>query len=291
MSRDGRDDTRDLQPERDVSRPRDPEPRARSDGRDLFTRHLDLPEGDARERVEGRERAYLLDEAEMRTLATIGAFRVVPADDLEGRGHLSDADWRRLADEGLITCETLADVDGSRRIATLTPEGKELVEAHRHPEREGPDQVFYSGVVKPRELAHDAQVYAAFREEAGCIEADGGRVTRVVLDYELKRDYQRFLHREDRPDDATLEADRRAFAEAHGLTIVRGHLELPDLRIEYETPDGRVEHRDVEVLTEHYSRGQMSGKARAGFVCYRAAGNQSHKGGTPFDPRHLSRLS
>lgn len=124
-------------------------------------------------------------------------------------------DLRRLSDEGLITCETLADVDGSRRIATLTPEGKELVEAHRHPEREGPDQVFYSGVVKPGELAHDAQVYRAFSEEAARIDADGGRVTRVILDYELKRDDQRFLHREDRPEDATLESDRRAFAEAH----------------------------------------------------------------------------
>ena len=261
MSRDGRDETRDLQPERDVSRPRDPEPRARSDGRDLFTRHLDLPDGDARERVEGRERAYLLDAAEMRALAAIGAFRVVPVEDLHLRGGLADADLRRLSDEGLISCETLADVDGSRRIATLTSEGKDLLESHRHSERDGPDQAFYAGVVKPRELAHDAQVYRAFSEEAGRIEAEGGRVTRVILDYELKRDYQRFLHRDDRPDDATLESDRRAFAEAHDLSIVRGHLELPDLRIEYETEDGRVEHRDVEVVTEHYSRGQISGKS------------------------------
>ena len=291
MSRDGRDDARDPQAERDVSRTRDPEPRAGSDRRDLFSRHLDLPHGDARERFEGRERAYLLDEAEMRTLASIGAFRVVPVEDLQAREGLADADWRRLSDEGLITLETLADVDGSRRIATLAPEGKDLLEAHRQPEREGPDQAFYAGVVKPRELAHDAQVYRAFSEEAARIEADGGRVTRVVLDYELKRDYQRFLNREDRPDDAALESDRRAFAEAQDLSVVRGHLELPDLRIEYNTADGRVEHRDVEVVTEHYSRGQISGKARAGFVCYRAAGSEGRRGGTPFDPRHLVRLS
>ena len=116
-------------------------------------------------------------------------------------------------------------------------------------------------------------------------------MTRVVLDYELKREYQRFLNRDDRSDDATLESDRRAFAEAHDLSIVRGHLELPDLRIECDTADGRTEHRDVEIVTEHYSRGQISGKTRAGFACYRVAGSQARTGGTPFDPRRLTRLS
>jgi hypothetical protein len=48
----------------------------------------------------------------------------------------------------------------------------------------------------------------------------------------------------------------------------------------------------VELVTEHYSRGQVSGKARAGFTCYRAGGGgQARAGGNPFDPRHLERLS
>ena len=63
-----------------------------------------------------------------------------------------------------------------------------------------------------------------------------------------------------------------AFAAAHGLSVVDGHLELPDLRIEYETADGRHESRDVELVTEHYSRAQLAGKAQAGFSIYRAAG-------------------
>ena len=33
-----------------------------------------------------------------------------------------------------------------------------------------------------------------------------------------------------------------------------------------KTEDGRLEHRDVELVTEHYSRGQLAGKARAGFA-------------------------
>jgi len=222
----------------------------------------------------------------MRTLATIGAFRVVPIEDLDAPGDL-----RRLANEGLVTTETLTDIAGSQRIVSLTSEGQAVLEANRSSGGDGRDQAFYAGVVKPRELAHDTLVFRAFKEEQAGIDAQGGRVTRVVLDYELKREYQRFLNRDDRPDDATLESDRQAFAEAHDLQIVRGHLELPDLRLEYETTDGRVEYRDVEIVTEHYSRGQISGKTGGGFACYRAAGSPPRTGGTPFDPRHLTRLS
>lgn len=286
MSRGLRNDIRELHHERQMERGMEVQPRHHGPDNDLFGRHLSLPRGEARERVQGRDRTHLLDASDMRTLATIGAFRSVPVEDLEWT-----ADLRLLSYEGLIACETLTDLAGSERIASLTSEGQAVLEANRNPDRDGSNQAFYAGVVKPRELAHDARVYRAFKEEVARIEAEGGRVTRVVLDYELKREYQRFLNRKDRPDDATLESDRRAFAEAHDLYIVRGHLELPDLRIEYETAHGRGEHRDVEIVTEHYSRGQISGKTGAGFACYRAAGSNPRTGGTPVDPRHLTRLS
>ncbi len=47
--------------------------------------------------------------------------------------------------------------------------------------------------MKPRELSHDAQLYRLYQAEAGRLEDEGGRITRVVLDYELKREYQTFL--------------------------------------------------------------------------------------------------
>ena len=50
---------------------------------------------------------------------------------------------------------------------------------------------------KPRELTHDTKVYRAYQRAE---ERQGGRVRRVVLDYELKRDYQRFLHERIRID-------------------------------------------------------------------------------------------
>ena len=87
----------------------------------------------------------------------------------------------------------------------------------------------------------------------------------------------------------------RQFAATHDLPVVDGHLELPDLRIEYETIDGELRHRDVELVTEHYSRAQLAGKARAGFSMYRAAGARLHggltgTGGTPVDPHWLEWL-
>jgi len=43
------------------------------------------------------------------------------------------------------------------------------------------------GLSNPMKVAHDAAIYRMFHKEAGLIEADGGTIKRVVLDYELKR--------------------------------------------------------------------------------------------------------
>jgi|CXWK01.1.fsa_nt_gi hypothetical protein len=299
MSRGGRDDDRaDVRetdvgrtpPERSFSRER-PEP-----NENVLTHGLTLPRGDERERVDFRDRNYTLNGSETRALAAVGAFRVVDSADFKVDEHGRNGfagDWRHLREAGLVTQTTTTDREGAHHVVSLTRDGKDLLDAHMTTSSGGRRQVFYAGVVKPRELAHDARLYGVFREESRQIEREGGRVTRVVLDYEVKRDYQQFLNRKDRPADADVSDDRLAFAQAHDLKVVKGHLELPDLRIEYETEDGRLEYRDVELVTEHYSRGQVSGKTRAGFTCYRTGGSggQSRTGGSPFDPRHLERLS
>jgi hypothetical protein len=226
-------------------------------------------------------------------LATVGAFRVLSPDDFSDERVAGDGRhgaWRRLSEQGLLTRESLTDRHGVHHVVALTPEGKALLEAHATGQSDH-RQEYFAEIVKPRELRHDAQLYRVFLEEAGRIERNGGHPTRVVLDYELKRDYQRFLNRDDATDNpADVSRDRREFAEAHGLPVIDGHLELPDLRIEYETSDGRTEHRDLELETEHYSRGQLAGKARAGFVRYRTGSSGRSRGGTPFDPRHLERV-
>jgi hypothetical protein len=74
-------------------------------------------------------------------------------------------------------------------VAVLMREGKSLLDAHRDRSGDREPQTFHAGLVKPRELAHDAQLYRLFQAEATRIEAEGGRVDRVLLDYELKREY------------------------------------------------------------------------------------------------------
>lgn len=291
MSRDGRTDSRT-----DAREAAERTPEVRSDRKPAPPmERLTLPRGETREPVRVRDHVYRLRESEARILATVGAFRVVRADDLQPMRSSRDAwngDLRSLAEQGLVQAKTVEVNRQSVSVVVLTRAGKDVLDAHVRAD-DGRRQTFHAGLVKPREIAHDSQIYRLFEAESERIEAEGGRVQRVVLDYELKRDYQTFLNRPDKSDDPRDDLER--FAEDAKLPIVDGHLELPDLRIEYESADGRVEYRDVELVTEHYSRGQLAGKARAGFSMYRAAGARlsgrgSRAGGTPVDPHHLEWL-
>ena len=57
----------------------------------------------------------------------------------------------------------------------------------------------YHGLVKPKEARHDADLYKLYQQVARDIEDSGGRVRRVVLDFELKKDLYKSLSRM-RPD-------------------------------------------------------------------------------------------
>jgi hypothetical protein len=250
--------------------------------------------------VHVRTRTYELRGSEVRTLATVGAFRVVPASDLRDHDNRPadprKGDLSHLRDLGLVC--TMPYVVGNTRttLVTLTEQGRSVLEdARRDHDRER--QVFYAGIVKPRELAHDAQLYRAYLRAAERLAARDADIRRVVLDYELKREYQRFLqasNRGRRDSDGRPERDREEierWAQAHHLPIVDDHVQIPDVRIEYDERDGRRAVEDVEVTTLHY-RGALAGaKARAGFTSYRAAATRlggtrrTGRGGRGFDPR------
>jgi hypothetical protein len=256
----------------------------REDPRDVFAHELTLPRGISRERVEFRGHAYELRGSEVRTLATVGAFRVVPASDL--RDHADrpaqgrDSDLRHLREQGLLRTVPLIDRDRRTTVVTLTNEGRDLLESARRPVADDARQAFYAGIARPRELSHDAQIYRAYEEAAERIERGGGRVRRVVLEVELKREYQRFLQAperrrrqadEDRDRDR-LAAEVAAWAQARELPFIDDHVQFPDVRLEYDDRDGRRTYEDVEVMTPHYRGAHAAGKARAGFSQYRGAG-------------------
>lgn len=259
----------------------DREPSSERDPRDVFTRDLDLPRGRKRELVRDRERVYEINGTDGRVLATVGAFRVVVESDLhDARGGQDEArrSVRRLESEGLVRTSPLNSDD---RAVVLTDRGRELLEANRSPREERsyePRQRFYAGLRKPRELTHDTKVYRAYQRAEARLREQGGRVHRVVLDYELKRDYQRFLHERNRgradcdgrPDREPEEIAR--WARDHQLPYDGEHVHFPDARIEYRDEDGRSRYEDLEVVTGHYRGAHAGAAARSGFTCYRAGG-------------------
>jgi hypothetical protein len=292
-----RDDRADPRPPQALDRLDDRPTRTTSSVRtdDFASRGLDLPRDHGRERVEFRGRAFSLNNQESRLLATTGAFRVVSTEAVDYH-QVSASAVRHLKSEGLLTEHSLTDRAGVRHVLSLTPLGKTLLESRREPS-DTHRQEFYAGMTKPREVAHDSRLYEVFLKEAAELEREGCRVVRVALDYELKRDYQRYLNRPDRPGDASSDEDRQAFAQANGLQVTDGRIALPDVRIHYEGRDGDIEFRDVELVTEHYSRSQLNAKSAAGFVRYGStsgpranARTRASGAGTPIDPRHLARL-
>jgi len=204
-------------------------------------------------------------------------------------------DLERLREAKLI--ELRPHVLAGRRttLVTLTGDGQRLLERYRRPDAEEPRQEFYAGLVKPRELTHDAQIYRAYATTAGRLQDSGARIRRVVVDYELKRDYQRFLQANNRARGRSSgrpnrSADEiRAWAAANDLPIVRDRVQFPDVRIEYERPDGSRGHEDLELATGHYNSRQMAAKRAAGFGMHRSdagrlRGGNAHGGASPFDP-------
>ena len=246
---------------------------------DVFTKDLDLPRGRERRPVRERDRVYEINGTESRMLATVGAFRVVAESDLHDGREDTGKSLRHLECQGLIRSSPLSSDD---RAVILTDRGRDLLEANRHEPQERswePRQTFYAGLRKLRELTHDSKVSRAYLRAEERLRESGGQVNRVVLDYELKRDYQRFLHERNRgkkdcdgrPDREPEEIAR--WAREHDLPYDDEHVHFPDARIEYQDRDGLSRHEDLEIVTGHYRGAHVGAVARSGFSCYRAIGS------------------
>lgn len=181
--------------DRDDGRPRVYQDRDRGDHdpRDALMGDLDLPRGEERELVVDRDRVYELNGEDSRTLAAVGTFRVVPEQDLD-----TDHDTlRHPRNEGLV--ETV-DLGGHERGLTLTKEGRDLLDSHALERDDGTQQAFHAGVSRPREVDHDANLYATFCQEEARLRDDHPdlEIRRVVLEQDLKREYQEFLQEHNR---------------------------------------------------------------------------------------------
>jgi hypothetical protein len=222
-----------------------------------------------------RNREYSLRDSEVRTLTDLGKFRLVPADDLASFGYEGDrsqmeGDIRDLTRQGLVEQRNIEGHSSySTKVLTLTKDGHRLLEraqmvSHR--------QATYYGLVKPKEARHDADLYRLYQKVAKEIERSGGKVRRVVLDFELKRDLYQALSRE-RPD-KDPRYERIFIANQFDLKVVDGKIPIPDLRIEYEDDCREVCRLDLEIATRDYRPKGLGEKARAGFHMF--ARQQDH---------------
>jgi hypothetical protein len=276
----GDDDPSEGEPD---TRDRDREAREReTDPRDAFSADLDLPRGHERELVLVGRDEYTLNRDDARTLSTVGAFRIVSERDLP---DVRDDSVPHLREQDLVR---YVSIDARDRVVTLTDRGQRLLEHYRRDHDDGRSQEFYAGVRNPRELSHDAKVYAAYQREAQRLSDQGAHIHRVVLDDELKREYQQWLHEHNcGRSDSDGRPDRDAgeiaeWAREHELPYFDESVHFPDVRIEYEL-DHREEHLDVEVVTPNYRGAHGASRARSGFTC---VGGGSRGGGHPFDPDH-----
>ena len=197
------------------------------------------------------------------------------ADDARDGSRDTRRSLRHLEREGLIRTSPLSSDD---RVVTLTDRGRDVLEANRYDCAHEPRQAFYAGLRKPRELTHDTNLYRAYRRAEERLREQGARVDRVVLDYELKRDYQRFLQDHNRGrKDSDGRPDREPeeialWARQHDLPYYDDQVHFPDARLEYEDRDGRSRHEDIEVMTGHYRGAHAGAAARSGFTRYRSCG-------------------
>jgi hypothetical protein len=255
------------------------------------------PETASRERepVVGRNFAYCLSPAELQTMKDIGRFRTIDARDLEQFRYGGDRskmreDLRSLKDQGLISRRTIWTGKQGDGLTVLvsTKRGKALLQSDG---KEPGDQKIFSGFVKPAEVQHDAAIYRMYQAEAAKIEGAGGRIRRVVLDYELKQKVYRpvaKLRAKSSPGSTEYTRRQAEIASQNGLKVIGGKILLPDLRIEYDTATGERGSVDLELATHHYRGSSLRAKAEAGFKIY--APQDSAAGIAAYDPERMTEI-
>jgi hypothetical protein len=275
-------DTRDTSPRRAVRQRTSASPDTRNDRNDGPESLVRSEDSELREQYPTRDersdsprtyyvrdRAYRLRDSEMQSLKEIGRFRVIPVSDLAkyaygGNRERMEKDIRGLARQSLLTDKTVAiSQKKTLRVVTLAKAGHRLLKrTNQLPD----NQPIYHGLVKPREVKHDADLFRLYQKEAARIERAGGRPLRVLLDYELKRSLNRDLAllgpEKDNPD------RKNEIAARHGLQLVNGKIPVPDMRVEYETAELDVRHVDLELATREYRPRALAEKAAAGFSMY-----------------------
>ena len=219
-----------------------------------------------------RNKSYSLRDSEIHMLSEVGKFRVVTVRDLAEFAYYGDRarvenDVESLVRQAVLKETTIADPEHNpTQVVTLTMEGRKVLSRGKVLPS---DQATYHGLKKPKEAFHDADLYPLYHKVSDEIESRGGRVLRVQLDYEMKKELYFCLAYVPQDRSRDSETLRKEIADRYHLKIVSGKIPIPDLRIEYVNENEcEIQRRDLELATEHYRPRGLSQKARAGFQIY-----------------------
>jgi len=263
------------------------------------SRQNDSREPDSRESIQERsdERLDLerdpsldLSDSEVRTLTDLGTFRSIKFDDLAHYRYGEDTaaartELNRLARSGFIRRHVIPR--SQAEVYALTRSGRQTLE--NRPDRE-PAQTLYDGLVKWREADHDTAVYKLFQKVEDDITRSGGRITRVVLDFELKRRLHQQLARISSRSHEEQAHRKPEIAEELGLKVINGRVAIPDLRLEYETSDHEQGRVDFEVVTGHYRNRDLAAKAAAGFALFASEADRARLRAAMADPEIMQEI-
>lgn len=251
-----------------------------------------------RDRIPAQSIGLSLRDEELKVLSAVGRFRVISTKDLsetvyDGGSSRLQRDLAFLSEHKLIEVNSVqARRDGKHgpskqiEVVTLTRTGRNLA---RQASGIAEDQKLYSGLVKPREVEHDTQIYRAYLKEAERIGRAGGANLRVRLDFELKAQIQKAIYAERKANPQRDMAEiKQQVAERFELPFAEGSIQIPDARIEYDLDQGaRSGYQDIEVLTSAYRPGHLRGKAQARFRLFASTADRATLSAKIEDDHHL----
>ncbi|MCY4585598.1 MAG: hypothetical protein OXB98_06115 [Bryobacterales bacterium] len=222
-----------------------------------------------------------IHQRKRQTLDDVATYRVASVRDVIDQRFGGNAFAGRkgidaLKKEGLLHEHTIR-VKGNKsfKVLSATEKGRRIAWGNR----ENKNQRYWSGLVKPSEVRHDATVYRAARSEIDKLEKSGSRVKRVQLDYELKSQVSKISERARQKDgdEAAFDAKIEAAKQMSLPVDEAGKIHYPDARIEYEREQGSHGRVDVEVTSDSYRSGSIQAKMSAGFKLYANGGSAQRR--------------
>jgi hypothetical protein len=218
-----------------------------------------------RERTRERELPTQWGVRDLAAVRDVGDFRAIRPRDLAAvhyGGSVDEID--KLVAAGYVRRHWVADPrvkeKNDTEVLGLTSEGRKVLR------QQDPDRRIFT--TRIRDLAHDADVYPAVAKIRAQIEAEGGRIERIIPGEKLAAERAKMANRPrgewKRNPPATLKRQQE-IATALDLNLVEGRVLIPDARVILRDQNGKQRQIDVEVTTPSYGRAERSAKSRAGF--------------------------